>query len=198
MAQDQEVERPAAGRTEYSRVATALKGRGPFGPGRGRSRRARADQRAEASGVAGIYVYTLPHYLRYPFDPDTGKTMLKVGHSSKDAHYRATSQGRLTALPEDPILLRIYPADESVEVEKSSTPGSATPTTSAVALVAEARNVRHLDEVPRSDREVARAGDPCRRRVRGRRGVTGGSRPAVAASRGSGSPQDQGVGDFRS
>jgi hypothetical protein len=73
---------------------------------------------AEASGQPGIYVYTLPHYLRYPFDPDSGRTLLKVGHSATDAHYRAASQGRLTALPEDPILLRIYPVAASAEAEK--------------------------------------------------------------------------------
>ncbi|MFG1817168.1 hypothetical protein ACGFIF_25655 [Kribbella sp. NPDC049174] len=73
---------------------------------------------AEAAGQPGIYVYTLPHYLRYPFDPDSGRTLLKVGHSATDAHYRAGSQGRLTALPEDPILLRIYPVAESGQAEK--------------------------------------------------------------------------------
>ena len=73
---------------------------------------------AEATHGPGIYVYTLPHYLRYPYDPTTGRTLLKVGHSAVDAHYRAASQGRLTALPEDPILLRIYPVDESAKAER--------------------------------------------------------------------------------
>jgi hypothetical protein len=73
---------------------------------------------AEAAGQPGIYVYTLPHYLRHPMDPDTGRTLLKVGHSSTDAMYRANSQGRLTALPEDPILLRIYPVEESRQAER--------------------------------------------------------------------------------
>ncbi len=73
---------------------------------------------AESSGRPGIYVYTLPHYRRYPVDPDTGQTLLKVGHSSTDAHYRAGSQGRLTALPEDPILLRIYAVDASAAAER--------------------------------------------------------------------------------
>lgn len=73
---------------------------------------------AEAVGTPGIYVYTLPHYLRYPYDMETGRTLLKVGHSSVDALYRANSQGRLTALPEDPILLRIYPAEGSAEAER--------------------------------------------------------------------------------
>ena len=76
-------------------------------------------KRAEATGTPGIYIYTLPHYLRYPYDPITGRTLLKVGHSAVDAYYRATSQGRLTALPEDPILLRIYPVDASANVERT-------------------------------------------------------------------------------
>lgn len=79
----------------------------------------KASEAAEAKGTPGIYVYTLPHYVRYPVDPDTGKTFLKVGHSAKDAYYRAGSAGRLTALPEDPILLRIYAVDESAAAEKT-------------------------------------------------------------------------------
>jgi hypothetical protein len=78
----------------------------------------KATEDAEASGRSGIYVYTLPHYLRYPVDAATGKTLLKVGHSSTDAYYRAGSQGRLTALPEDPILLRIYPVEASAAAER--------------------------------------------------------------------------------
>lgn len=78
-----------------------------------------ASRKAEASGLPGIYVYTLPHYLRHPFDVDTGRTLLKVGHSVVDAHYRASSQGRLTALPEDPVLLRIYPVEESSKTERT-------------------------------------------------------------------------------
>lgn len=73
---------------------------------------------AETTEGPGIYVYTLPHYLRYPYEPDSGRTLLKVGHSSRDALYRANSQGKLTALPEDPILLRIYPVEESAKAEK--------------------------------------------------------------------------------
>lgn len=73
---------------------------------------------AEASGTPGIYVYTLPHYLLHPYDPISGRTLLKVGHSGRDAYYRANSQGRLTALPEDPILLRIYPVEASAAAER--------------------------------------------------------------------------------
>jgi hypothetical protein len=73
---------------------------------------------AEAAGTPGIYVYTLPHYVLHPYDPATGRTLLKVGHSSVDAYYRANSQGRLTALPEDPILLRIYAVEASAKAER--------------------------------------------------------------------------------
>lgn len=72
---------------------------------------------AEAEAVPGIYVYTLPHYVRYPYDQKTSRTLLKVGHSSVDALYRANSQTRVTALPEDPWLLRIYPSDASARLE---------------------------------------------------------------------------------
>jgi hypothetical protein len=73
---------------------------------------------AEAENIAGIYVYTLPHYVRYPYDRKTGRTLLKVGHSSVDALYRANSQTRVTSLPEDPWLLRIYPAESSLNAER--------------------------------------------------------------------------------
>ena len=68
-------------------------------------------QAAEARNDSGIYVYALPHYLRYPFDPETGRTLMKVGRSDSDAIQRFRNQVRTTALPEEPILLRIYRTD---------------------------------------------------------------------------------------
>lgn len=65
-------------------------------------------QIAEARNEIGIYVYALPHYLRYPFDPESGHTLMKVGRSDSDVVARFKSQTRTTALPEEPILLRIY------------------------------------------------------------------------------------------
>lgn len=73
---------------------------------------------AEGDATPGVYVYTLPHYLKHRVDEETGKTLLKVGHSTRDVYYRAGAAGRLTALPEEPILLRIYPATESAATEK--------------------------------------------------------------------------------
>lgn len=63
----------------------------------------------EAQGRPGIYVYTLPHYYRYPYDPESGRTLLKVGHSGAKMIARFREQTRTTALPEEPILLRVYP-----------------------------------------------------------------------------------------
>jgi hypothetical protein len=63
---------------------------------------------AEASGLPGLYVYALPHYLNYPVDAVTGHTLLKVGRSDRDVIRRFQDQVRTTALPEDPVLLRIY------------------------------------------------------------------------------------------
>jgi hypothetical protein len=65
-------------------------------------------QRAESQNQPGVYVYALPHYLRYPYDERTGRTLMKVGRSDRDVIMRFRDQTRTTALPEEPILLRIY------------------------------------------------------------------------------------------
>jgi hypothetical protein len=65
-------------------------------------------QQAEARNEIGVYVYALPHYIRHSYDQATGRTLLKVGHSNSDVIVRFRNQTRTTALPEEPILLRIY------------------------------------------------------------------------------------------
>ena len=65
----------------------------------------------EAEAVSGIYVYCLPHYLRHPYDEDSGRTLLKVGRSDRDVIERFRNQTRTTALPEEPLLLRVYPVE---------------------------------------------------------------------------------------
>lgn len=79
-----------------------------------------ATKAAESHAEPGIYVYTLPHYLRYPYDPDRQHTLLKVGHSGSSVIQRFNSQKRETVLPEEPVLLRVYPTAEltSSEVER--------------------------------------------------------------------------------
>jgi hypothetical protein len=73
---------------------------------------------AEAQAIPGVYVYALPHYLRYPYDAESGRTLLKVGHSSRSVLQRFHEQTRTTALPEDPVLLRIYPTLDATEIER--------------------------------------------------------------------------------
>lgn len=72
----------------------------------------------EDSLTPGIYVYTLPHYLRHPFDPESGRTLLKVGRPERDTYDRVRNQGRITALPEDPIHLRVYPTENTTGYER--------------------------------------------------------------------------------
>lgn len=66
----------------------------------------------EQAGTPGVYVYALPHYVRHPFDEESGRTLLKVGHADRSVITRFRQQTRTTALPEDPVLLRVYPCNE--------------------------------------------------------------------------------------
>lgn len=77
-------------------------------------------EQAEALGEHGIYVYALPHYLRYPYEPDSGRTLMKVGRSDNDVIMRFRSQTRTTALPEEPVLLRIYKTDGTATAKTES------------------------------------------------------------------------------
>ena len=77
----------------------------------------------EKKSTPGIYVYTLMHYMNYKYDPDTDRTLMKVGKSDRDVIQRFREQTRTTALPEEPVLLRIYAGknESSVlaEIEKT-------------------------------------------------------------------------------
>ena len=72
----------------------------------------RETEEQEEKGIPGIYVYSYPHYMKYPIIPseedDTkSRTYLKVGVSEIDADGRVRQQN-VTAVPEPPILLRRY------------------------------------------------------------------------------------------
>ena len=92
-------------------------------------------EEAEKAGTPGIYVYTLPHYLKHRIDEETGKTLLKVGHSASDAYYRAGSAGRLTALPETRSCCASTRSRSPRQARRTSMPGSAMPTTSRTHAV---------------------------------------------------------------
>lgn len=76
-----------------------------------------ATRSAQAQRLPGVYVYSLPIYLAHPVEVGSKRTLLKVGHSAVDVFSRVAAQSRTTALPEDPILLRIYPCDASARAE---------------------------------------------------------------------------------
>lgn len=77
----------------------------------------------EKKSSPGIYVYSLMHYLRFPYDQISGRTLMKVGRSDRDVIKRFREQIRTTALPEEPVLLRIYestsPDSNLTSIEKS-------------------------------------------------------------------------------
>ena len=66
----------------------------------------------DQSGKPGIYVYTLPHYMKHPVieaesDESRDRTYLKVGMSGVSTKKRIQQQ-TTTALPEPPLTLRRY------------------------------------------------------------------------------------------
>jgi hypothetical protein len=68
--------------------------------------------------ASGVYAYTLPHYLKYPWDESSGHTLLKVGSTTRGAWQRIVEQVRTTAIPEEPLLLRVYLTDTPEETER--------------------------------------------------------------------------------
>ena len=58
----------------------------------------------------GVYVYSFPFFLRYPkIEDDAGRTRhyLKIGKSDRNPEVRVREQTK-TAMPEDPVILRVY------------------------------------------------------------------------------------------
>ena len=83
---------------------------------------AKASNELEKKSIPGVYVYSLMHYLTYPYNPESGRTLMKVGMSDRDVIKRFRDQTRTTALPEEPILLRIYESTlqtSLIEIEKT-------------------------------------------------------------------------------
>jgi hypothetical protein len=56
-------------------------------------------QKAESRQVPGVYVYSLPHYLRHRFDPTSGRTLLKVGCSDRDVFLGWAHKGKQPLCP---------------------------------------------------------------------------------------------------
>lgn len=62
---------------------------------------------AAAASLAGIYVYSYPHYIRHPYDEDADLRLMKIGRSI-DTESRTINQARSTAAPEEQVVLRVY------------------------------------------------------------------------------------------
>ena len=60
-------------------------------------------------GAPGVYVYSFPRYLKPP-------ALFKIGRAGSDVTERIRQQVRSSAMPEDPVLLRIYQSDISPRV----------------------------------------------------------------------------------
>jgi hypothetical protein len=73
----------------------------------------------KAERTPGVYVYSFRHYLRHPNDTRTGRCWLKIGSTTQSAWRRVIDQSRMTSMPEDPKLLRIYhsPTMEPAQIE---------------------------------------------------------------------------------
>ena len=63
-------------------------------------------ERAVEYGIAGIYVYTYPHYYRHPVVKKGNRTYLKIGMSETDTVKRVKQQK--TGMPERPKFLQIW------------------------------------------------------------------------------------------
>lgn len=58
--------------------------------------------------LGGVYVYTFPTYLKVPAKYDPERFWLKIGQTGRVVEKRVSDQLRSTAMPEDPVILRVY------------------------------------------------------------------------------------------
>lgn len=56
----------------------------------------------------GVFVYTYPHYWRYPYLVEQNRRLLRLGSTADAAWQRVIDQARAAGAPEDPVLLRVY------------------------------------------------------------------------------------------
>lgn len=69
--------------------------------------------------LGGVYVYTFPTYLMVPAKVDPERFWLKIGQTGRVVERRVLDQLRSTAMPEDPVILRVY-TDTEAGSENSS------------------------------------------------------------------------------
>ena len=77
---------------------------------------------SELATLGGIYVYSYPHYIQYPKDPVSQRTLYKVGMSVRDPKKRVIEQVKSqtgTSTPEDPVIVRVYTSSDVVNHDSS-------------------------------------------------------------------------------
>jgi len=61
--------------------------------------------------LGGVYVYTFPTYLFVPAKVDPERFWFKIGQTGRVVEQRIADQLKSTAMPEDPVVLRVYTSD---------------------------------------------------------------------------------------
>jgi hypothetical protein len=74
--------------------------------------------RRDLSSANGVYVFTYPHYWRYPWQAETNRRVLHVGRTANGAWQRVLDQARTAGAPEDPVLLRVYTSPDPAASEQ--------------------------------------------------------------------------------
>lgn len=77
-------------------------------------------EKAFEPDIAGIYVYTYPHYYHHPDVPETNDTdariRLKIGMSKRGTFKRVMQQ--TTGMPEPPMLLQIWKVEDDGDLRE--------------------------------------------------------------------------------
>ena len=84
-----------------------------------RLREASEELTEKVERLGGVYVYTFSTYLKVPAKFDPERFWLKIGQTGRLVKKRVSEQLRSTAMPEDPVILRVYtdPKGETVGFE---------------------------------------------------------------------------------
>ena len=67
----------------------------------------------------GVFVYTYPHYWRHPYQAELNRRLLRIGRTPDAAWKRVLAQAAAAEVPERPVLLRFYAADDAAAAEQT-------------------------------------------------------------------------------
>ena len=67
----------------------------------------------------GLFVYTYPHYWRYPYFVEQNRRLLRLGKAAHGVWQGIVEQARASGAPEDPILLRVYLSGDPAAAESA-------------------------------------------------------------------------------